>query len=490
MPKSPRGGGGLHDRRQPEHRDPPDRQAPARTGLLSAARPRLRGPHSRRGATRRDPALVRWPDGPELRGPTRRTGGPSTHGDPRPRDSPAWDQGDGGPGQIRADDGPGARADAAEPRGVPVRGSAGGRPRARLPRHDPGRVHPGRQGRGRRPDRGRARGSRAPRAAGEPDRSGPARAVRRRVQAARVRGRAGRERERAHRLQHGERALHAGPHRRQHRDRPEPDAHGLRVPDAAASGAPCSRDLRHHRRMQHPVLSGPEERRVLRDRDQRPPLPVERAREQGDGVPARLRRGQAGARLPAAGAQEPHHGRHDRLFRAGARLRRGEATAVGPRQVRSGGPTSRPVHEVRRGGDGDRGVVPRSALEGGPDERPPGRPDPADFGPAATGDPRGPGQSHAGHPHPDTGSAAGRHPPGDDRAYGVGRSVVRGRARRDRGDAPRPRHARGRYPPRSAPPSREGAGALRPGRGTRRPAGRRGGPALAGSRPTFAPGSG
>ncbi len=354
MPQSPRGRRGVHDRRQSEHRHPPDGPAPARPGLLPAPRPRVRRPHPRGGTPRGDPALLRRSDRAQPGRPALgfRCAAQVRH--PRARHSPGRDPRDRGPREVRPDHGAGARPDPPQPCRLRVRRGGARRRDPGVSGHGPRRLHPRRQGRWRRPRSRGAQGGGHARPPRQPRRPGPPRTVRRVVQAARVRGRPRCEREHAHRLQHGERAQHARPHRGQHRRCPEPDAHGPRVPDAPTGRAPGGRCVRYRGRVQHPVLSRPGERGVLRDRDQCPTLPLERAREQGHGLPARLRRGEARPRLHPPRTEEPDHRGHHRVLRAVARLRRRQAPAMGHGQVRTRRPPPRAGDEVRRRGDGDR----------------------------------------------------------------------------------------------------------------------------------------
>mmetsp|Transcript_32224 Transcript_32224/g.96964 ORF Transcript_32224/g.96964 Transcript_32224/m.96964 type:complete len:489 (+) Transcript_32224:942-2408(+) len=171
-------------------------------------------------------------------------------------------------------------------------GRARGRAQDRLPGAGPGRVHARRAGLGLRRERRGAERPRGARARGrlvddeaDPDRPGPAG-----LEGGRVRSRPRRPRQLHHRLQHGELRPARRAHGRLHRRRAVADAVEPRVLQIAVDrpkGHPPHRD---RRRVQHPVRARPEDGEILHHRSQRAPLAVVRARVQGDGLPARVRR--------------------------------------------------------------------------------------------------------------------------------------------------------------------------------------------------------
>ena len=88
-----------------------------------------------------------------------------------------------------------------------------------------------------------------------------------------------------------------------------------------------------HRRLQHPVRDQPGERPDHRHRDEPAGLPVERVGLQGDRLPDREDRGQAGHRLHPGRDRQRHHQGHPGGVRAVAGLRGGEDPAVRVREV-------------------------------------------------------------------------------------------------------------------------------------------------------------
>ncbi len=86
---------------------------------------------------------------------------------------------------------------------------------------------------------------------------------------------------------------------------------------------------------------------------------------EGDRVPDRAHRDEAGRRLHAGRAAERHHQDHARLVRAGARLRGGEGAAVCLREVPQGGFPAHDADEIRRRSHGDRPDV-QGGLSKGP----------------------------------------------------------------------------------------------------------------------------
>ena len=87
---------------------------------------------------------------------------------------------------------------------------------------------------------------------------------------------------------------------------------------------------------------------------------------EGDRLPDREDRGQAGARLPPRRDPERHHAADARLLRADDRLRRGQGAALGVREVPARRPDADDADEVGRRGDGDRPHLQGSLHEGVP----------------------------------------------------------------------------------------------------------------------------
>ena len=136
-----------------------------------------------------------------------------------------------------------------------------------------------------------------------------------------------------------------------------------------------------HRRLQHPVRGAPGDRPDGRHRDEPAGVPVLRAGVQGDRLPDREDRREAGDRLHAGRDPQRHHRRDPGVVRADARLRRGQGAAVRVREVPGRRPGADHAHEERRRGDGDRAQLRRGAGQGAAVARRRRRPA---SGPAAT----------------------------------------------------------------------------------------------------------
>ena len=85
---------------------------------------------------------------------------------------------------------------------------------------------------------------------------------------------------------------------------------------------------------------------------------------QGNRLPDRQDRRQAGCRLHPGRGRQRHHPCHAGLFRAGAGLRGGQDAALRLREVPGRRPGADHPHEVRRRGDGHRSQLHRGAGQG------------------------------------------------------------------------------------------------------------------------------
>ena len=108
----------------------------------------------------------------------------------------------------------------------------------------------------------------------------------------------------------------------------------------------------------------PRDRPAGRDRDEPARVAQLGAGVQGDGLPDREDRRQAGRRLHARRAAQRHHARDAGLLRADDRLRRHQDPALHLREVPAGERHARAADEVGRRGDGDRPDVQGVAAEG------------------------------------------------------------------------------------------------------------------------------
>ena len=166
-------------------------------------------------------------------------------------------------------------------------------------------------------------------------------------------------------------------HRRFDHDRARDDVDRQGVPDHARRGAGRdSRDRRRDGRVEHPVRDQPGERPDDRHRDEPARVAQLGAGVEGDRVPDREDRHQAGGRLHAGRGPQRHHARDAGVLRADHRLRRHQGAALRVREVRRRGRRAGPADEIGGRGDGD-----RAHVQGEPGQ-----------GPALAGDrPLGPG---------------------------------------------------------------------------------------------------
>ena len=203
------------------------------------------------------------------------------------------------------------------------------------------------------------------RAGREPGARGAGRGVRARLEGVRARADARPQRQRGRRLLDRERRPDGRAHRRLGHGRAGDDAHRPRVPGhARRRHRGAARGRGGHRRLQHPVRRPPGHRPDGRHRDEPAGVPLVRAGVQGDRLPDREDRGQAGHRLHARRDPQRHHRRDPGLVRADARLRRGQDAAVRVREVPDRGPGADHAHEERGRGDGDRPQLHRGAGQG------------------------------------------------------------------------------------------------------------------------------
>ena len=121
---------------------------------------------------------------------------------------------------------------------------------------------------------------------------------------------------------------------------------------------------RRDRRIEHPVRGQPGERPDGRHRDEPARLAVVGAGVEGDRVPDREDRRQAGARLSPRRDPERHHAPDAGLLRADHRLRRRQDSALELREVPAGRSHADDADEVGGRGDGDRPDVQGSVHEG------------------------------------------------------------------------------------------------------------------------------
>ena len=170
--------------------------------------------------------------------------------------------------------------------------------------------------------------------AAEPARRGPGRAVGARLEGVRAGGDARQERQRRHHLLDRELRPDGRAHGRLDHRRARDDADRQGVPDHARRGpGRHPRDRRRDRRLEHPVRDQPGERPDDRHRDEPARVAQLGAGVQGDRVPDREDRGQAGGRLHAGRAPQRHHARDAGLLRADHRLRRHQGAALRVREV-------------------------------------------------------------------------------------------------------------------------------------------------------------
>ena len=162
-------------------------------------------------------------------------------------------------------------------------------------------------------------------------------------------------RQRRHHLLDRELRSDGRAHGRLDHGRARDDADRQGVPDHARRGAGRDpRDRRRDRRLEHPVRGQPGERPHDRHRDEPARVAQLGAGVEGDRVPDREDRDQAGGRLHAGRGPQRHHARDAGLLRADHRLRRHQGPALRVREVPGRRRRARPADEVGRRGDGDR----------------------------------------------------------------------------------------------------------------------------------------
>ena len=273
-----------------------------------------------------------------------------------------------------------ARLSALLARALDGRGAAGAG-RDRLPGGDPAVVHARRIGRRHRlQPRGVRRDLRA-RARRLADARAPDRGIGGRLERVRDGGGARPSRQLHHRLLDREPRSDGRAHRRLDHRRPGADAHRQGVPaDARRLDRGAARDRRRHRRVERAVRGVARRRPHAGDRDESARAPVLGARFEGDRVPDREGRGEAGGWLHARRAGERDHRRCDPgVLRADDRLRRHENPALRVREVPARRQPPHHPDEVGGRGDGDRphlpGVAPEGAARSRGRRRRPGRED-------------------------------------------------------------------------------------------------------------------
>ena len=203
--------------------------------------------------------------------------------------------------------------------------------------------------------------------AAEPARRGAGRAVGARLEGIRARGDARQQRQRRHHLLDRELRSDGRAHRRLDHHRAGDDADRQGVPDHARRGAGRDpRDRRRDRRLEHPVRGQPGERPDDRHRDEPARVAQLGAGVEGDRVPDRQDRHQAGDRLHARRGPQRHHARDAGLLRADHRLRRHQGAALRVREVPGRRRRARPADEVGRRGDGDRPHLQGEPGQGAP----------------------------------------------------------------------------------------------------------------------------
>ena len=151
------------------------------------------------------------------------------------------------------------------------------------------------------------------------------------------------------------------PHRRFDHRRAGADADRQGISDhAQREHRGAARNRRRDRRFERPVRGQSEGRAADRDRDEPARVALVGAGVEGDGLPDRQGRGQAGGRLHARRDHQRHHRRDAGELRADDRLRRHQDPALRVREVQ--GRRSRAVDrdEVGRRSHGDRPQHPRN----------------------------------------------------------------------------------------------------------------------------------
>ena len=163
---------------------------------------------------------------------------------------------------------------------------------------------------------------------------GAGRGDRARLEGVRARGHARPQRQRGHHLLDRELRSDGRAHRRLDHRRAGDDADRQGVPAHARRGARGHpRDRRRDRRLEHPVRGQPGERPHDRHRDEPARVAQLGAGVEGDRLPDREDRRQAGGRLHARRDPERHHARDAGLLRADHRLRGHQGAALRVREV-------------------------------------------------------------------------------------------------------------------------------------------------------------
>ena len=215
---------------------------------------------------------------------------------------------------------------------------AGGRrrdDRHRPADHRPPRVHARRPRRRHRPHARGVPRDRPRRPRRVADLADPARRVGHRLGRVRARGHARPQRQLRDRLLDRERRPDGRPHRRQRHGRAAADADRPPLPAAARPGVHGHpRGRRRDRRLERAVRGQSRDRGDHGHRDEPARVAVERAGEQGDGLPDREDRRAARGRLRARGDRQRHHAPDAGVVRADDRLRRREVAALRVREVR------------------------------------------------------------------------------------------------------------------------------------------------------------
>ena len=144
----------------------------------------------------------------------------------------------------------------------------------------------------------------------------------------------------------------------------DPDRQGIPAP-ARRLHRGAAQDRRRYRRLQRAVRHQRADRPRGGDRDESARLAFLGAGVQGNRLPDRQGRGQAGGRLhPGRTAQRDHRRPDPGLVRAGDRLRGHQDSALRLREIPGGRRASDHADEIGGRGDGDRPHLPGIAAEG------------------------------------------------------------------------------------------------------------------------------
>ena len=223
------------------------------------------------------------------------------------------------------------------------------------PGRHPAVIHHGRPGLGHGPQRRGGTGAGRSGPGRQPGARGAGRRERARLEGVRARTHARPQRQRGRRLLDRERRPDGRAHRRLDHRRAGDDPDRPRIPaDARRRHRGAARGRRRHRWLQHPVRHRSALRPDDRDRDEPAGFAIECFGLQGNRLPDRQDRGQAGGRLHPGRGQQRHHPGHPGLLRAGPGLRGGQGAAVRVREVPGRRPGADHPHEVGRRGDGHR----------------------------------------------------------------------------------------------------------------------------------------